>query len=635
VTGPNDGKKTTYYFGRRGGSSSFKVEAMSLAKAVRAFRIGALFPHQYSSAPIGEKVLGERGYEDTVYQSSKPGAHIPVHVSTPSEGWIEVGQIPPEAPVEADFGPALIAAQGHLAHVDPTGTTALAKPSANTGLQAADRHSLEQKQLELQAAMGELERQKRELSIQVSAMREEMKRRMEQIWMIELFLGSKEEVKRLAEGVPAPAEEPITVRQLVLCMDEEIAVYHWMNNPDMIGEFDWKNLEDFDTWLTEDPAHLDSIFPHKKGIVSLKVRRHVKNRDYLNGSIGGILQKISEEQNDNMTYLLVRNGGNLYRLWVDVMLWPRLFPAEADYASMSSGGHFDMERAQKRMKTYMAGLLVIQGLIERSDLFHPLPKAGISVFKPQDQHYFDLIRDGEGYGKLVDGTDKLAHVTWKGYRAWLREQLAAGVRVYWTGKQGYEDNALERRLGYINKSINVWPERGVPYTLEGDGESNWGYPFTFLYLPDDSVYVRSEDWRGEWSRKARTRRVRFGVHRDEMIPLDFLSWRVLEHLIYDRNQRSSYASFFKMAFFYWRMKKKEAEREKPFVDLVLTRADVGLDNEDERARCERLVRWWKLKTKTHRELGTDEAKALRMIEKAFRNGDDHDNDPETLLLKRD
>ncbi len=75
-----------------------------------------------------------------------------------------------------------------------------------------------------------------------------------------------------------------------------------------------------------------------------------------------------------------------------------------------------------------------------------------------------------------------------------------------------------------------------------------------------------------------------------------------------------------------------AERERPFVDLVLTQAGVPLTDERERSRCERILRWWKLRTKEHRTLDTDEAKALRMVGAAFKRGDDHQNDPEFLLM---
>ena len=82
-----------------------------------------------------------------------------------------------------------------------------------------------------------------------------------------------------------------------------------------------------------------------------------------------------------------------------------------------------------------------------------------------------------------------------------------------------------------------------------------------------------------------------------VVPVDVISWRVLEHLIRDRNHRADYSSFFLTAFRWWARRKEEQAREKPFIDLVLAQADAS---EGERARCERLLRWWKLKTKTHR-----------------------------------
>ena len=53
--------------------------------------------------------------------------------------------------------------------------------------------------------------------------------------------------------------------------------------------------------------------------------------------------------------------------------------------------------------------------------------------------------------------------------------------------------------------------------------------------------------------------------------------------------------------------------------------------EEDRARAERLTRWWKVKNKFHRTLKDDEAKALRMIVKALKEGEDWDENPERYL----
>jgi len=128
--------------------------------------------------------------------------------------------------------------------------------------------------------------------------------------------------------------------------------------------------------------------------------------------------------------------------------------------------------------------------------------------------------------------------------------------------------------------------------------------------------------------RGRTRRVRFSCYQEEVIPVDFLSWRVLEHLLRDRNQREHYGAFFKLAFRFWKLSKEQALREQPFVDLALRQAEIDPGDEDERARCERLLRWWKIKVKEHRTLSDDEPKALRMLVQALRTGRDEGDDPE-------
>ena len=119
----------------------------------------------------------------------------------------------------------------------------------------------------------------------------------------------------------------------------------------------------------------------------------------------------------------------------------------------------------------------------------------------------------------------------------------------------------------------------------------------------------------------------------ESVPIDFISPRVLEHLIRDRGQREEYGRFFKLAHRVFRLAHAQEQREAPFINLVLTQAGADPTDPAAQARCRRLVRWWKLKTKEHRELGTDEAKALRMVLAAFKRGDDVENDPEYRLSR--
>lgn len=656
MKGPHDGRLQTYYFGRckeRQHEKDFKVEALTLARAVRAFRVGAMFPHQYS--PGRRPTSYGAKSDEVVYLSSEPGSKVPIHVQLvarhPYEhvAYEHVADIEPEASdLEAEFGPALVEARRHmniaavsLGMEGDSENAGIARAGALAGMQDQPRDAIEQKTLEVMRAKADLEAKKREieamrrdLMMQVSEMQAELERRMEQLWMIELFLGSKEEVKVLREGAPAPATTLITVIQQVMCMDEEMAVFDWLENPERIGEFDYRHIDDFDDWLVENPERLEAIFPHQKGLCALRVRRHRKNR----GEAQFIGQFAEEEEADRMTYLLVRNGEQLYRLWVDVNMWPRMFSAESDFWATEHRYNFKDKKHEEitkplvgdalrfMQKKFYAGVLVIQGLLERSTLLHPLPIQGLSAVNHSHSKHFNMVRNGEGHTMIADASDPFANLTWNVYQKWLHEQVGLGVRVQYD-PDGYPSSKDRCTWEHMQA-----PKRVGLYTISEQVTCAWmNGEWSFLYLPDDEVYS-DDGWRT--SSHKRKVRVRWRAYTSELTPVDYISWRVLEHLIRDRNSRADYADFFVRAFHLWHMKRAEGEQERPFVDLVLTQAGTGLEDEAERARCERLMRWWKVKTKLNRALGDDEPKALRMVLKAFKRGDDHDNDPELALFRQ-
>lgn len=616
-----EGKKLKYRFGPKTESwpdKAWTVVTTSREKAIRAFRIAALFPHSYSTGRVETRYGPD--HDDVQYLSSTPGAVVPIQVQT-KDGWIDLEPILPEG-TDDEFGAIdpQIRALSAL-EVEAATTSALAPAGAVTGLVGATRHILEEKTFEIQQKLCELEALRAEAELQLAELRREVGRRADQIWLIELFIGSHEEVKVLRTGVPAPAETPIAVRQRILCMDEEIAVTDWLKNPERIGLFDYQSLDDFDAWLLEDPTNLNTILPHEKGIVGLRVRRHRKERDM--STIANVFTALQEEEWDSMTYLLIRNGECLYRLWVDVQMWPRFFAAESDIRVEADEWQHDRDERTRKNKMFFAGVLVLQGLLERSTLFAPLPVSKLSLVDEEHQRYFNFIRDDENRKALADPDNVFAHLDWSSYRNWLRKQLGPGVRVLYTGPRYFSDSdKIYHRTGL--RTVGSPPGYNELYTISNVLKGGWWPPYQFLYLPSES------SWYGNGPRK---RRVTWRSYEDELVPFDMMSWRVLEHLLRDRNSRTQYESYFKTVFHWWKLRKEEAEREKPFIDLVMSRAGVDPSQEDERARCERLVRWWKIKTKEHRALSDDEPKAFRMILIAFLRGDDHDNDPETLLFK--
>ncbi len=683
-----------FIFGRdERDAPTWTVDMPSLARAIRAFRVGVLFPHVFSSAPIIDRddralrfsvpQAEGRRYQEATYVTteSAPGAYILVREERqndpapknrpfgsywPATVQVEVARIPVETVEDNAFTPALLASSLPMSASTAMTVAQPQDESRALTFETATRHDLEDKNLSIQKTLLDLERMKDAMNAQLAIIRAELKQRMEQVWLIELFLGSKEEVLRIRAGAPASSDTRISVRQRVLCMDEEMAVFQWFEKPESIGEVDCQSIEDFDDWLVSDPRHLDAICPWQKGLVGLRVRRQAKERS--SNSAGEAFFNGMLADQDKMTYLLIRNGENLYRLWIDLNVWPRLFPSEADTTTSDRDGlfgrHEDLEK-QERVKQQVAGLIALSGLLQRSDLFQPLPHPAMNPLNPVHvDEYFTLVRDDEERLLLGDG-NALAHLSWHdvyrsvpsqrghgafadrelvraGYQSWLRAQLDVGVRVMLL-RRSSGDGKLEERTGL--KSVNAWPSTSEVYTITARApakgttvsderpDAPWPWytgEFEFMYLPDDEVL------KGGWGGREyvpRTRRVPYRCYNDEILPVDYLSYRVLEHLIRDRGQRADYGSFFTTAFRWWRLAKAEADRTRPFIDLVLSRAGVALDDEQERARCERLVRWWKLKTKENRTIATDDAKALRMIEAAFRRGDDHENDPEAAMMR--
>ena len=646
--GPFDGKLVKYDFGCRGGSSSsygWQAEATSLKKAILRFRVGCLFPFRYADKKwhiCYEGVDSEEYHQFEDIIGVKPGATLNVHVHTGGKAH-KVATIP----VESDtitMDPRSLLPIAAIEALEATSSETAIEPSrlpqSLQGLRSADRREVTERTLALEAQMRMLELQKRELEQQVSAMKVEIEARLKKIWMIELYLGSEEEVTQLAKGAPALADEPITVRQRALCMDEEIAAWAWVHHPEFLDAgrkgFSYNNIVDFDNWITADPGHLAQMLPERKGIVAIRVRRHTRKSE--GKSAADIMAEMEQDEADRMTYLLVRNGDNVYRLWIDTVIWPRFFPRKDEFdlgernRKSSRSIPLESKDLKHEVESYLRGLVVLQGMLDRSTLFHPLPDGvKISVFDSKHaETYLQLIRDDEP--ALVADTSIMS---WREYKKWLTAQVRAGARSLYIGNtSGREYDKLYGRTGF--NSVSGWPNPEELHVVdEMHTPSGWDADLSFLYNPGDEVWESDDGWGGrKYDLHERKTRVRFQAYSSEMVPIDALSIRYLDYLVTDRSQREHYADSFLMLRRWKRVREAEEAREAPFVDLVLQRAGVDPRdpaNAEEAHRCRRLVRWWKLKTKVGRTLEADEPKALRMVLAAFKRGQDYDGDPEKGL----
>lgn len=284
----------------------------------------------------------------------------------------------------------------------------------------------------------------------------------DRIFTIELYTGLQEEVKQIKSGDPAPINESIVIRQQLLYMDEE-TLFDYNE-----GGMDFEKIDDFDNWVST-PKNLSRIFPEQKGIVAFRVRRNKK--DYgISKNLYEALIKFYKNQYNFETYLLIRNGENLYRIASGINFSPRLVPFRNEigekqftvikdvYTHDNPKDPFKTKKTVKKitkqsikfddhikeqdilMKKYNRIFIFIQGLLDRSTIFHPHP--GIKLSKEEYMiRYIKCIRDEE------DGLPNKI-VTWEEYKNQKNKSLKKGCKVWskWIPKhiEEYEYNKYHR-----------------------------------------------------------------------------------------------------------------------------------------------------------------------------------------------
>ncbi|KKL78279.1 hypothetical protein LCGC14_2026430, partial [marine sediment metagenome] len=454
------------------------------------------------------------------------------------------------------------------------------------------KRDIEKKGEELKAL---IEEQTHALEKKVSKLNAMVEVAQEAIWTIELYLGRHEKIKQLRGGKAAPKKTPITIRQLVLNMDEECAVAA------EYGGIDTQDVEEFDKWIQK-PKHLQQVLPEPKGVVALHVRGQMKHH--------GDDDAVTE------TYFLMRNGARLYRIHTAFLAKRHLFPTKDEFDNFFYDFDFDwdtherrkrplrpggyeymeaMKKADKRRRHYLRCLLFLQGLIDRTKVFHPMPAPQINLCNP-DEHdeYLRFIRDAE----LLLPSGKPT------FNDWLRtinSQMEVGMRIVGEWRTYHTSGReLERRSHPSGHS----PDSHTPYIIE---TVKGGY---FI------IRFPYETWRGTASRRAS-----YCVYPsdDWVINFDLVTVEDVDFYINSRVDRHEYTRLFPLLKCVRRLKRAEIKEEKPFRKLLTGQiaGKHGVDVKEAAAEVDGLVRWWKFKNKTHRALTSDDNKALRMIVHEF------------------
>ncbi len=164
------------------------------------------------------------------------------------------------------------------------------------------------------------------------------------LFSVDLYAGLSEDIVEIRSGEPAADHEKIHLYQRRHYMDEEcLAQYE-------VGGMEFRSMASFDSWLSC-TENFERIFPNQRCVVAFQVRRNNKLRDarkYLSIELDDL------ERADRYTFLYMRNGERLYCMHTlidfDAELFPEI-PTEAEepiyfqmFGGSLCGGKYISER---------------------------------------------------------------------------------------------------------------------------------------------------------------------------------------------------------------------------------------------------------------------------------------------------
>ena len=463
----------------------------------------------------------------------------------------------------------------------------------------------------VEAKKAELEARLREMDRYLAVMNDKVTALTRVISVLNVYTGRTVDLHVITEGGGAAPEEPLTLRQRIIFMDEELCVH-------LDHEADYSDVPAFFEWLKE-PANRDVVIPEARSVVTLKPKRF--NMDYRSGD--ALYDGLRNRWNKH-TYILLRNGDNLW--WaesddLEVVDWA--FPheefEEAFKESLRTDPHFvdgrkkEHEAVKYRVTKYMT---FIQGLLDqRPDII------GTTAVKPNllKLSGIRLVRDDE---RLV-GTGR------KPWREFLDEKNALirrGSRIVYIPGRKWDRQCWPYKcadsggfLKYYSSSY-AWP--GMPgagiYNADTaetvEGHEN-GKPvmkpldrLVFRYLPGDEVFDRTES-----EYRERRRRVTWVFDTKWVINYDAVTLEELTGYLEDRTVRSEFASMLPLLKKVLLYKRQELEAERLFKRILIEDIRKKTGTAPSMEAVDEAVTWWKGKVVFSRPLSSDDAKAWRMI----------------------
>ena len=419
----------------------------------------------------------------------------------------------------------------------------------------------------IQQKTRELEARLRPMRDMIEKMGREVKRLDYVIQTIETYAGIKESVVQLHAGEPAPETTPIVFRQAVIFMDEELALID--------DDFDWQKVDKFDEWLLQNDRFKE-FMPNEKSMVAVKPRRTDKKYTDEKG-IGGAMTNWVMNKPNHKTVFLIRNGENLYKIESEhIYLHDRMYPNKDEYLKIlekeKEYTHISgIPESESFRKQYTQVAFLMQGLVERSDVFSPHTVTG-SLIKMEGftDEQIQLRYELDASRALGDGRPSVEE--------WMKQmnsQLCEGKRVLLIPKKystdyGYEFNKEHDFIKYYNSKWSApdLPTGGI-YTLEKlDGDMVRGgwetYDFLIKYMPTDEV-------RGYWEDTKRKNRVsiRIALYKDGILNYDDLKMEDVEYYLNSRLHRSQYYVFVRLLKEFKSVYLKELEAENEYIKMFV------------------------------------------------------------------
>ena len=376
------------------------------------------------------------------------------------------------------------------------------------------------------------------------------------IQIIETYAGIKESVEQLCSGEPADESVPVMFRQAVIYVDEELALIE--------DDFDYRKMDKFDKWLLEN-NNFKRLLPDEKSMVACKPRRTKMkycDKEWLNA----ILNQPNFE-----TLFLIRNGENLYRLESEhIVLEDRMFPNQDEYMKElekeQKDPFFCKGNAERFQKRYTRVAFLMQGLMDRSDVFAPHGFNGSFIkMDGLDEEHVKLCYELDYSRALGDGRPSPSK--------WITElngKLCEGKRILLI------DYGFDKRHDFVRYYKSEYTTPNLPncgiYVLYNNPNyvegRDWGSKkHVIKYLPDDL-----------WNPRKIKESIEIDIERGGLLNYDDASLEDVEYYLNSRLHRSQYFKFVKQMKVFKRQyladKKEEDDYVRMMVGQIMTKGYI-------------------------------------------------------------